>query len=143
MDQDVMRSIYSGLFVIERHIREVLREINGAPEAGWLFRAQIRDVSEKDVKSLVAISEKILDELHQLQETFEMPRETRSTRWHIINSLNQVWNYLIDLTPERLQRYGKLSVEENKMLAAHIDRMLTLTREMQHYLSDSHQRVTS
>jgi hypothetical protein len=136
MDHGVLTAIRSGLFVIEEQIRDILLELKSEGQQDWLLRDRQRDVKEIQIVRLRAESERILEEIRQLQNHFSLERHPESVRWLLITSLSEVWSTLNDLMPEKLKGYGSMTSEESNLLENHVAKMIAVTDDMKKSLSD-------
>ena len=136
MEESVLRAVQSGLFVIEKCLRDILQETRTRSESkNWLLRVRHSDINDDAANRLIVDAEEMLREIQELQKVFNIGKDPESIRWRIITSLNQIWSILSDLTPDRLLGYGQLKAEESKLLTTHVDRMQTLAENMQKMLS--------
>ena len=132
----MLRAIQSGLFVIEKCLRDILQETRSRSESkNWLLRTRYSDINDDVANRLIVEAEEMLREIQELQKTFNMGKNPESIRWHLITSLNQIWTILSDLTPDRLLGFGQMKAEESKLLTTHVGRMHEIAENMQRMLS--------
>lgn len=135
MEQSVLIAIKSGLFVIEKCLRDILQNTKtGSESRNWVLRSRHSDISEGVASQLTVKAEEMLVEIQELQRIFEIAKDDESVRWHVISYLNQIWTILSDLSPDRLQGYGQMQSEEGKMLTIHVDRMNEIRKDMEKLL---------
>ncbi len=136
MEQSVLIAVKSGLLVIEKYLRDILQDTKTHSESEtWLLKVRHSDISDRAASRLRAKAEEMLKEIEELQKMFEIGEDEESTRWHIINELNQIWTILSDLSPDRLRGYGQIPPEESKLLTMHVDRMNAIRKDMEKILS--------
>jgi hypothetical protein len=136
MEQSVLIAIRSGLFMIEKCLRDILQDTKTDSESkNWLLKARHSDISGHAANQLTVKAEEMLKEIQELQRMFEMEKHDESTRWHIISDLSQIWTILSDLSPDRLRGYGQMQPQEGKLLTIHVDRMNAIRKEMERMLS--------
>ena len=136
MEESVHRAIQSGLFIIEKCLRDILQETRSRSESKtWLLRVRHSDINEDVATRLITEVEGMLKEIQELQKIFNIGKNPESIRWRIITNLNQIWTILSDLTPDRLLGYGQMEAEESKLLTTHVSRMHELAENMQRMLS--------
>ena len=133
MEQNVLIAIKSGLFVIEKGLRDILHDANTGSKSR-LLRSQHSDISEDVASPLTIKAEEMLVEIQELQRIFEIAKDDESVRWHVISYLNQIWTILSDLSPDRLQGYGQMEPEEGKLLTIHVDRMNEIRKDVENLL---------
>lgn len=130
------RAIQSGLFIIEKCLRDILQEINTRSESKpWLLRVRHSDINDDVAVHLISEAEGMLKEIQDLQRAFNIGKNPESIRWRIITSLNQVWTILSDLTPSRLSGFGHMESEESELLSTHVNKMHEIAEKMQKILS--------
>ena len=136
MEETVHRAIQSGLFIVEKCLRDILQDTRSGTESKtWLLKVRHSDINDDVATRLISETEKMLGEIRELQEIFNIGKNAESVRWHIITNLNQIWTILSDLTPDRLSGFGKMDLEESNQLTAHVDRMNAAAGNMQRMLS--------
>ena len=136
MEESVHRAIQSGLFIIEKCLRDILQETRTRSESKtWLLRVRHSDINDDVATRLITEVETMLREIQELQKTFNIGKNPESIRWRIITSLNQIWTILSDLTPDRLLGFGQMEAEESKLLTTHVSRMHAIAENMQKMLS--------
>jgi len=136
MEQNVLIAIKSGLFVIEKCLRDILQDTKIDSESkNWLLKVQRSDINQDEASRLTAKAEAVLREIRELQKMFEIGKDDESARWHVISNLGQVWTILSDLSPDKLQGYGQMQPEEGRFLTIHVDRMNSIREDMEKLLS--------
>jgi hypothetical protein len=124
MEQNVLTAIKSGLFVIEKCLRDILQETKPHSEAKkWLLKVRNSDISDDVGSKLTVKAEEMLKEIQELQRMFDIGKDEESVRWHAISNLGQIWTILSDLSPDKLRGYGQMKPEEGKLLAMHLNKM--------------------
>ena len=136
MDQKVLVAVKSTLVVIEKSLREILREA-GSEEGpkDWVLKVRHSDLPDEIRSDLVIKAKEMLNEIRELQSVFEIEKEGESVRAHLIGNLTQVWVMLSELSREKLQAYGQLTPRESGLLASHVDRMSEIREEMEKLVS--------
>jgi len=136
MEQSVLIAIKSGLFVIEKCLRDILEDTKTDLEAkNWLLKVRHSDISKEVASQLTVKAEEMLVEIQELQRIFEIGKDDESIRWHVISYLSQIWMILSDLSPDRLQGYGQMRPEEGKLLTIRVDKMNAIRKDMEKLLS--------
>jgi len=136
MEESVHRAIQSGLFIIEKCLRDILHETKTRSESkAWLLRVRHSDINDDVAVQLISEADGMLKEIQELQKAFNIGKNPESIRWRIITSLNQVWTILSDLTPDRLSGFGRMEAGESELLSAHVNKMHAIAEKMQNMLS--------
>jgi len=134
MDQNVRRAINSGLYVIERNIRNLIRELENQPD--WILRKSVNDLTEETTRQLAEKSKLMLTEIGELEQAYNLDQTIESTRWRLTNSLSEVWSILNELTSDQLRGYGTMTPMEAEALTNRISKITTLCNEMRNILSN-------
>jgi hypothetical protein len=136
VEQSVLIAIKSGLSLIETCLRDILRQTKvDSDSRNWLFKVRSSDLGDQAASELASDAQKMLEEIQELQRKFEIGTDTESTRWRIVNDLNQIWSTLSELSEERLRGYGQMRPEESRFLATHVERMDTVRKDMERIVS--------
>lgn len=136
MEQSVLIAIKSGLFLIEKYLRDILQDTKtDSNSKNWLLKVRHSDLGGQAANKLTVKAEEMLKEIQELQRLFVIETDHESIRWCVTNDLNQIWSTLSELSPDRLRGYGQMHPEESKLLAKHVDRMNALRKEMEQILS--------
>ncbi len=134
LDHNVRRAIQSGLYIVERGLNEIARELTQSREMAVLYQTR-SDVDDKArrliLEKLRAMHERIL----RVKEEYELHTETYSLRKSIYIQLMSIWTILQDLRPETLLAYGDIDVSERKVLEGFVKELLALTDSLRHELS--------
>lgn len=136
MEQSVLIAIKGGLFVIEKCLRDILEETKNESKSGkWLLKVRHSDVSAHAAAQLTVKAEEMLKEIQELQNTFNIGKDTESARGRIISDLTQIWTILSELSPRKLLGYGRIQPEEDNFLEARLNRMNAIREDMEKILS--------
>ncbi len=136
MEESVLIAIKSGLFVIEKCLREILQETkNDSKAKNWLLKVQHPDISDAEANTLTVKAEEMLKEIQELQRNFNVGKNEESIRWKVICDLHEIWTMLSDIMPDRLHGYGHVRPEDSELLTMHIERMNAIRKEMENALS--------
>lgn len=136
MDQSVMRSINSGLYIVERNIRNLINELEENQGTDWILKKSVNDISEKNARYLTEKANVLLNEIRQLERIYKLEQTIDSMSWRLLKSLFEIWTILSDLTPEGLKGYGTMTAEEASMLTDHVNKIMDLCNEMRNTLSN-------
>lgn len=82
MEQSVLIAIKSGLFLIEKCLRDILQQTRPHSDSkNWLLRVRNSDISGPAANKLAVKAEEMLKEIQELQRLFDIAKDTESTRW--------------------------------------------------------------
>jgi hypothetical protein len=71
MEQNVLIAIKSGLFVIEKCLRDILQDTKIDSESkNWLLKVQRSDINQDEASQLTVKAEAVLREIRELQKMF-------------------------------------------------------------------------
>ncbi|HKM77268.1 MAG TPA: hypothetical protein VJZ32_12715 [Candidatus Bathyarchaeia archaeon] len=135
MDQNVQRAINSGLFIVERNLRNLIKQLEESHGADWILRKSVNDIREEETRQLIEKSGILLNEICELGKAYNLEQNVESTRWRSLNDLSEIWTVLNELTPKQLGGYGTMTQVDNDMLTDRINKMLTICNEMRTILS--------
>jgi len=136
VEQSVLIAIKSGLSLIETCLRDILRQTTADSDSGnWLFKVRSSDLDDQTASELASNAQKMLVEVRELQQKFDIGTNTESARWRIVNDLNQIWSTLSELSEDRLRGYGQMRPEESRLLATCVERMETVRKNMDRIVS--------
>jgi hypothetical protein len=136
MEKSVLIAIKAGLFVIEKCLRDILEETKTESKSrNWLLKERHSDISDHAAAQLTIKAEEMLKEIQELQNMFNIGKNTESARWRVISDLTQIWTVLSDLSPRRLLGYGRMQPEEDNLLTLRVDRMNAIREDMEKILS--------
>lgn len=136
MDENVRRAVNSGLLIVERNIRNLIKELEHNQNSNWILQKSVNDIPEESIRKLIEKSELMLTGIRRLEQTYNLEQNVVSTRWRLMNSLAEIWSVLNELTPERLTGYGSITAGENDTLTMRINEILALCNDMRTILAD-------
>jgi len=136
VDENVRRAINSGLFIVERNIRNLIKELEHNQNSNWILQKSVNDIPEESIRKLIEKSELMLAEIRSLEQTCNLEQSIVSTRWRLTNNLSEIWSILNELTFDHLSGYGTMTVSETKMLTGRINEIMSLCNEMRSILAD-------
>ena len=136
MDENVRRAVNSGLLIVERNIRNLIKELEHNQNSNWILQKSVNDIPEESIRKLIEKSELMLTGIRRLEQTYNLEQNVVSTRWRLMNSLAEIWSVLNELTPERLSGYGSITAGENDTLTMRINEILALCNDMRTILAD-------
>lgn len=136
MDENVRRAVNSGLLIVERNIRNLIKELEHNQNSNWILQKSVNDIPEESIRKLIEKSELMLTGIRRLEQTYNLEQNIVSTRWRLMNSLAEIWSVLNELTPERLTGYGSITAGENDTLTMRINEILALCNDMRTILAD-------
>jgi len=136
VDENVRRAVNSGLLIVERNIRNLIKELEHNQNSNWILQKSVNDIPEESIRKLIEKSELMLTGIRRLEQTYNLEQNVVSTRWRLMNSLAEIWSVLNELTPERLTGYGSITAGENDTLTMRINEILALCNDMRTILAD-------
>jgi len=136
MDENIQRAINSGLSIVERGLRNIIKDLKEDNESEWILRKSLNDIDEETARQLTEKAELMLDDIREFDNAYKLEKNLESTRWRLTTSLSEIWSILNELTPEHLRGYGTMTPEEDNELKARIDRTLAVCNEMRNILSN-------
>jgi len=136
LDENVRRAVNSGLLIVERNIRNLIKELEHNQNSNWILQKSVNDIPEESIRKLIEKSELMLTGIRRLEQTYNLEQNIVSTRWRLMNSLAEIWSVLNELTPERLTGYGSITAGENDTLTMRINEILALCNDMRTILAD-------
>jgi len=136
VDENVRRAVNSGLLIVERNIRNLIKELEHNQNSNWILQKSVNDIPEESIRKLIEKSELMLTGIRRLEQTYNLEQNIVSTRWRLMNSLAEIWSVLNELTPERLTGYGSITAGENDTLTMRINEILALCNDMRTILAD-------
>jgi len=136
VDENVRRAVNSGLLIVERNIRNLIKELEHNQNSNWILQKSVNDIPEESIRKLIEKSELMLTGIRRLEQTYNLEQNVVSTRWRLMNSLAEIWSVLNELTPERLSGYGSITADEKDTLTMRINEILALCNDMRTILAD-------
>ena len=136
MDENIQRAINSGLSIVERNLRNIIKDLKEDNGSEWILRKSLNDIDKETARQLTEKAELMLDDIREFDNAYKLEKNLESTRWRLTTSLSEIWSILNELTPEHLRGYGTMTPEEDNELKARIDRTLAVCNEMRNILSN-------
>jgi len=135
MDQNVQRAINSGLSIVERNLRNLIKQLEENSGSDWILRKSVNDIGEEDGRQLIEKSHLMLNYIRELEKIYNLEQNLESRRWRLLTDLSEIWTVLNELAPEQLRGYGTMTHGDDKLLTDRINKILTLCNEMRNILS--------
>ncbi|MGO9644152.1 MAG: hypothetical protein ACLPY5_05335 [Candidatus Bathyarchaeia archaeon] len=135
MDQNVHRAINSGLSIVERNLRNLIKQLEENSGSDWILRKSVNDIGEENGRRLIEKSCLMLNYIRELEKKYNFEQNLESRRWRLLTDLSEIWTVLNELTPEQLRGYGTMTRGDDKLLTDRINKILTLCNEMRNILS--------
>jgi|SRR5208282_3351413 len=125
----------SGLSIVERNLRNLIKQLEENSGSDWILRKSVNDIGEENGRRLIEKSCLMLNYIRELDKKYNFEQNLESRRWRLLTDLSEIWTVLNELTPEQLRGYGTMTRGDDKLLTDRINKILTLCNEMRNILS--------
>lgn len=130
------RALAVSLRLIEKRLRSMEVELrhSGNPTKDAIMYRATYDIDDSKKSKMLPLISTMLDEIKQMKNDFGLEPDVERIRSSFSASLSQIWLFLEELRPGKLEAYGHLSSEERARIEPHILKLLKLRNEVEESL---------
>jgi len=131
MNENHIRVLGVYLHCVEKNLDYIRRELQFDPaEVEPILHSVIHDVREDTKTAILHNASIMLEEIRSIKHEYGLlPQQEYSMR-RVNGALTEIWTTIFDLRPKRLERYGPLTEEDERILDSLVSRLLGLLSEM-------------
>lgn len=128
MDDNHKRILQVRLLLIEKHLRNILHNLENDANSSTFILYSIKNTIDHDLKArLINIINSMFNEIAQMKIKFKLESEEQSAIRSILGNLDEIWTTLEDTRPEKLAKgYGSISKVGEELLRPCVLKLLLM-----------------
>ncbi len=130
-------SIRSSLFVAEKRLREIKRRLE-AHDSGHstIMYTESDNISAAAKAKILKQIRIMLNEIKGMQEDLHLDISENDSRGYVMAAFSEIWVVLEEITPDKLEAYGKVSAGEKALIGPRVSKLLKQFGELESMLGD-------
>jgi hypothetical protein len=129
IDENVRRAIYCGLYVLEKNLNEVMKELTAPMEMDVLYHTR-NDIDPETRQHVLETARTMREQVKRIKEEFRLDSETLSLRRAIYARISEIWAVLLDLRPSALRNYGNIDTANRDLIEGRVKELVAVAESL-------------